>query len=170
MPDVTVDLADLETLVWATAALKTIEGTLANRKVDPFVRAHLDFTEAHERCAAAMRNATRAAAGTAVKWDEPLTKSQARALRYVLDAMDKRKSGLPWFVISPAEKAAPGERMGEFDVLAAKGCLKMGQFINGVVWAGASAPDITPDVEKGYAAQITDRGRKKLAEFEAPSK
>lgn len=167
MTDVTVDLADLETLVWATAALKTIEGTLANRMVDPFVRPHLNFTEAHERCAAAMRNATRAQTGTAVAWDEPLTKVQANTLRYVLKAMNEKKSGWQLFVISPADKAAPGELMGEFDRLAAKGCLRMGQFVDGVMWAGASAPDIKADADKGYAAQVTDRGRKKLAEFEA---
>ncbi len=166
MTDVTVDLADLEALVFASAAVKNIEALFAVRKQDPFVQPHLEVSASLERCAAAMRNAKRAAAGTVVNWDEPLTKVQANALRYVLKAMNEKKSGWQLFVISPEDKAARGEQMSVFDVLAAKGCLRMGQFVDGVLWAGSAAADIKADAEKGYAAQVTDRGRKKLAEFD----
>ena len=44
MATVTVDLADLEKLVFAAAAIKTIESALQQRRNDPFVREHLDFT------------------------------------------------------------------------------------------------------------------------------
>jgi hypothetical protein len=162
MTEVTVSLEDLETIVFATGVIKTIEGALASHKRDPFVQPHLDFTATHDRLASAMRNATRAQAGTLVVWDEPLTEVEARALRYVAAACDERKPGLGVFVISPEDKAALGEAMGVYDKLEAKGCLRMGQFIEGVMWAGAAAPAIKPD-PKGYAAQLTPRGRDKLA-------
>lgn len=167
MTAVTVDLQDLEKIVFASSAIKIIESTLAGRKNDPFVRPHLDFTEAHERLATAMRNATRAAAGTLVNFDEPLTKTEARALRYILEAVDERKAGLPWFVISAADKAAEGEDMSIYDRLSAKGCIQIGMFITGVVWTGAPAPDIKADPDRGYAARITARGRSLLTASEA---
>lgn len=103
-----------------------------------------------------MRNAQRAASNDAVvKFDEPLTKSEIRALRYVDSASNV-------FVISPADKAADGEAMSIYDRLAAKGCVEMGQFVQGVVWAGAPAAQLTAD-EKGYAARLTHRGRALLA-------
>lgn len=172
MTAVTVELEDLETIVFATSVIKTIEGILNARKNDPFVRPHLDFTEAHDRLATAMRNATRAAAGTAVNFDAPLTKTEARTLRSMVDALSDRGDGikLPWYRISGPDKAAPGQLMGEYDVLAAKGCIRIGQFVTGIVWPGAPAADIKADPERGFGAEITARGRTKLAEFEAGSK
>ena len=73
MTSVAVDLADLETLVMTTGALKVIEGALQARKADPFVREHLDFTAAHDRLATAMRNAMRASADTLVPLDGELS-------------------------------------------------------------------------------------------------
>lgn len=167
MTAVTVELEDLEKIVFATAAIKTIESTLNARKNDPFVRPHLDFTEAHDRLATAMRNATRAAAGTAVSFDVPLTRTEARTLRSMVDALSARGDGiqLPWYRISGPDKAD-----GEFESLAAKGCIRIGQFVTGIVWSGAPAADIKADPERGYGAEITARGRTKLAEFEAGTK
>lgn len=167
MTAVIVDLADLETIVFATGAIKAIESTLANRMVDPFVRPHLDYTAAHDRLATAMRNARRAEAGTLVQFDEPLTRAEARALRYVLDAEEVRKSGVAWFAISGPDKAALGEEMSIYDRLAAKGCVQIGQFVTGVVWSGAPAAEVKADPERGFAAKITDRGRAMLTAFEA---
>lgn len=172
MTAVTVDLEDLETIVFATAAIKAIESALANRRSDPFVQSHLDYTAAHDRLASAMRNATRAAAGTLVAFDEPLTKTEASALRYVLDATDPgkgayKKSGVAeWFAISGADKAAVGEDMSIYDRLAAKGCLQVGQFVTGVVFAGVATPYLKADPERGFAAMVTDRGRAMLTAFE----
>ena len=117
-----------------------------------------------------MRNATRAEAGTAVDFDAPLTKTEVRALRDVLQVADSGKGGLghlPWFVISGADKAAPGESMSIYDRLAAKGCVKVGQIVTGVVWAGEDKPSIKADPERGFAATITDRGRAMLTAIDA---
>ena len=59
---------------------------------------------------------------------------------------------------------------GEFESLAAKGCIRIGQFVTGIVWAGAPSADIKADAERGFGAEITARGRSKLAEFEAGTK
>lgn len=169
MTAVNVDLADLETIVFATGAIKAIESALANRLVDPFVRPHLDYTAAHDRLATAMRNAARAAAGTLVAFDEPLTKTEVKALRYILDATDpgRKKPGVAdLFVISGMDKAGLGEDMSIYDRLAAKGCVQIGQFITGVVWSGAPSPEVRADPERGFAAKITDRGRALLTAFE----
>ena len=159
MPSVTVDLADLETLVITTGALKIVEGALQARKADPFVRQHLEFTEAHDRLASAMRNAMRASADTLVPFDEPLDDAEIKLLRDI----DRSKGSL-----TPKEKAPEKDAaMSVADRLAAKGCVVMGNFVTGIVWAGAKAvSDIRPD-NKGFAVKITDRGRQKLAEIDA---
>ena len=170
MTAVTVDLEDLTTIVFATGVIKTIEGALASRRNDPFVREHLDYSAAHDRLATAMRNASRRDAGTLVNFDEPLTKTEVRALRDVLKVADSGKGGLgdlPWFVISGADKAVPGEAMSIYDRLAAKGCLKVGQIVTGVVWTGEDRPSVKADPSRGFAASITDRGRAMLTAIDA---
>lgn len=152
MPSVTIDIEDLETLVFTTGALKTIEGALANRRVDPFTRPHLDFTAAHDRCASAMRNARRVEAGTLVDWDGALDVHEENALRHIESG--KRAQ------ISAHEK----QNYREYDGLAAKGCIVMGQPVAGIIWAGASAPELTPCA--GFAVKITPRGREKLAKID----
>src|SRR5208282_323832 len=119
---VTVDLADLETLVFATAAIKAIEGALAGRKNDPFVKKHLDYTAANDRLATAMRNATRPEAYP--EWDEALTSEEYLALRRV----EKADQGV----------LAIGFRSKRdyFDGLSSKGCVIIGTAIDGYVWAG----------------------------------
>lgn len=163
MSSVQVDLDDLETIVFAAAAIKNIEGVLSARKRDPFMQPHLEFTAAHDRLATAMRNAKRelASGDTLVAYNEPLTKEEANALRYVAKASEDKTPGISVFVISPEDKGEPGVAMSVYDRLAAKGCLEMGQFVQGIVWAGAPAPQITAD-PKGYAARLTPRGREKL--------
>ena len=159
MPSVTVDLADLETLVITTDAMKIVEGALQARKANPFVRQHLEFTEAHDRLASAMRNAMRASADTLVPFDEALDDNEIKLLRQIND----NKGSL-----TPEEKAPEKDAaMSVADRLAAKGCVVMGNFVTGIVWAGAKAvSDIRPD-NKGFAVKITDRGRQKLAEIDA---
>ena len=153
MTSVTVDLADLETLVLTTGALKTIESALAQRKNDPFVRPHLEFTEAHDRLATAMRNATRAAAGTLIAWDGELDADEIKLLRLTADHEI-------W--VSRGEKVPKeGEQVSVVDRLAAKGCVIMGHFVTGILWADTKAPELKID-PKGFPVKITDRGRQKL--------
>lgn len=154
MAQVAVDLDDLETLVLTSGALKSIEGALAQRKTDPFVRPHLEFTEAHDRLATAMRNAKRSDGGTLIGFDEPLSKDERKVLQEIIDG-DRN-------TLTQKEKGAAGEAMSAFDRLAAKGCVVMGQLLVGVLWAGASAPELRPD-PTGYAIKATPRGLEKLA-------
>ena len=149
MTSVVVDLADLETIVFTTGAIKAIEVALATRKSDPFVRPHLEYTAAHDRLAEAMRNARRADADTVVKWDEPLTDEEFNDLRDV--------EGVPGGV-----RFVPITSKSRYDRLSAKGCIVLGQYVEGILWAGASGPELQVD-PKGYAARITPRGREKLA-------
>lgn len=165
MTAVTVDLDDLTTIVFATGVIKTIEGALASRRNDPFVRPHLDFTEAHERLATAMRNASRREAGTAVNFDEPLTRNEVRKLRDILKVIDNVRGpgiNLSWFRISGPDKAE-----GEYDSLAAKGCIRIGQAVTGVIFAGENKPSLVPDAERGYLVEVTDRGRAMLTAIDA---
>ena len=150
MTSVTIDLEDLETLVMTTGALKTIEGAMAQRRGDPFVRQHLDFTSAHDRLASVMRNARRVEAGTLVAWDGALTLGEDAALREV----EHTEAGIKFV-----------QRKGDYDSLAAKGCVVIGQSCTGVVWSGEKEADLRPGLE--YAVKITDRGREKLAKIDA---
>jgi hypothetical protein len=162
MTMVNVDLEDLKSLVFASSAIKTIESTLAAHKRDPFVQAAMPLTEVNDRLASAMRNAERASSGTAVSWDAPLTKEEINALGYVEKAASAKKAGLGVFVISPEDKGELARVMSVYDQLAAKGMIEMGQFVQGIVWAGAPAAQLVAN-EKGYAARLTARGREKLA-------
>ena len=153
MTEVTVDLADLETLVFATGALKTIEGALHSRRQDPFVVPHLNFTEAHNRLAAEMRNATRAKADTVVPWDEPLEAYERAFLHLVVEREDH---GLPVTVLADYRLDHP-----EIDRLMCKGAIIMGQLCKGILWGGKSDIQWAPD-PSGFAVASTARGRKKL--------
>ena len=156
MPSVTVDLDDLETLVMTTGALKTIEGALATRKQDPFIRQYLGFTEAHDRLATAMRNAQRVDAGTLVAWDGALNDDEIKLLREI---------GYGRKIMSRDEKApSSGQSMSVVDQLAAKGCVVIGQLVKGVLWAGDKQPELVVD-PKGFPVKITDRGREKLTKI-----
>lgn len=162
---VTVDLADLEALVFASAAIKTIESTIASWRKDPFVQPYLQMSDAHNRLASAMRNARRADLGTLVNWDEPLTEEERKALVRVnhpdgyisIDVEEKLPNS------KSAEDSSKG--MSVFDRLAAKGCLVYGQRITGVLWAGDERPQILPDPSV-YLLKITPRGIEKLREHE----
>lgn len=152
MPSIAVDQDDLETIIWATAAIKAIEGALAQRKSDPFVRPRLDYTAAHDRLASALRNAKRVTAGTLVPWDGPLTDAEFRMLRGIKEDGMRQFNG-------PSRFHHP-----EVDSLVAKGCVVMGQRVDGVIWAGAATPELAPMAM--FAVKITDRGREKLAKIE----
>ena len=163
MTQVTVDSDDLEALVFGTGVIKSIEGSLAAFKRDPFTKTNVPLTEAHDRLAAAMRNAKRAQADTLVKWDEPLTKDEQIALAAVAAACKEMGDVKR---ISAQDKApGKGEAMSVFDRIAAKGMIEMGQSLIGILWAGRQAPDITALPE--FAARLTPRGRSIMEQIKA---
>lgn len=157
MPSVLVDLDDLETLVMTTGALKTVEQALNARRSDPFVRAHLDFTDAHDRLATSMRNAKRSDnKDTVVQFDAPLTDGE---LSYLV-SLECSPTG---YFIYHDEGFLCDRPM--INTLQAKGMLCRGKYMNGVWWDGETHPRLTQD-QKGFAVRLTDRGRKKALEQE----
>lgn len=157
---VTVDLKDLETVVFATGALKTIEGALQARKNDPFVMPHLNFTPAHNRLAQAMREATRASAGTAVGWDDPLTLKEAILLGDIVKSADTKDDDLLFGVVIPADEKV------DFDSLSSKGMIKFGQHLVGVLWSGEEVPRLQVDPDN-FSVVIMARGRQAWVKHQA---
>ena len=147
MTTVTVNLEDLERIVFATAVIKQIECALTARNNDPFVKPHLDYADAHDRLATAVRHAQRSNAGTLFDWDGELTETELTYLKSVIDG--------DW--MSPRYRV----EHREIDSLAAKGCIILGQLVSGVVWVGAKQPELGVD-PKGFAVKVTDRGKEKL--------
>jgi len=149
--NILVNIEDLETLVWATSVLKTVEGALATRKIDPFVRPHLDFTAANDRCAAIVRDARRQMSGTLVVWDEVLSEGDEKRLRRVDENGILELSNI--------------DQKVEYDTLAAKGYVVIGTGVSGTVWSGEKHADINPTHR--YRVKVTDRGRAKIAKIDA---
>lgn len=153
---VTVDLADLERIIFAASAVKQIEASLAAFKRDPFVQPHLEFTDAAKRLEGAMNHAKRAARAredTLIDYNEPPNKVEMAALKRVFDEK------LPFMFIKANEKAPDpklNEVMSVFDRLEAKGLVRMGQVVTGIVWAGHNHPDLRKEAK--FAVALTDRG------------
>lgn len=145
---VEVELEDLETIVFATAVINTIETALQQRKQDPFVKPHLAYSLAHGNLVAAMNGARRASADTATQWDGELDKEELKFLKE--------------FITNPVIEIDGAYRLKhqEVDRLMAKGCIRCGQLVAGAVWPGESKADIKPIA--GFAIAITPRGRDKL--------
>lgn len=159
MTDVTVQLEDLEALVFSTGVIRGIEGALAAFHRDPFSHPKIPLSEAHNRLASAMRNAMRAQAGTLVNWDEPLTDEELKLLRRV----EKGENKLPWIIIPPAEKAPKGsEAMSLVDRLMCKGCVVVGQLARAIVWSDSPGHPALQADPTGFAVKITPRGKQKL--------
>lgn len=149
---VEVEIEDLETIVFATAAIKTIETALQQRKQDPFVKPYLDFTNAHNNLVAAMNGARRAEADTATKWDGQLTKNELYLLgefAATLTAGNEIKFDGEYRLKTP-----------EVGTLMAKGCIRVGQGVVGVVWPGDKQASIKPI--SYYLVDVTKRGQDKL--------
>jgi hypothetical protein len=147
---VEVELEDLETLIFATAIIKTFEGALQQRKQDPFIKPHLDYTKAHGALTLAMNSARRSEnAGTLIAWDGELDDKEIKFLELFVKA--------PVFEIDGEYR----KKHSEIDSLMAKGCIRMGQCVMGAVWPGEPKADIKPI--PAFALAITKRGEEKLA-------
>jgi hypothetical protein len=156
MATVTVDLDDLEALIFHTGTLKTIEGALMSRRNDPFVRPHLDITPSHNRLAAEVRNAKRAESGTATKWDEPATREEQNLLRCFEDKNGRLASVIHINAVR-RNPAAGEDYTPAIDTLASKGMIVIGQVLTGVLWAGDDRPEFKID-PSAWALKITPRG------------
>ena len=150
MTTVTVELEDLEKLVFATGALKTIEGALDTRKRDPFVQPHLDFTNAHNRLASAMRDAQRGNAGTLIDYNAEVTHDELKLLTKVVEGL-----------CIPIRDKVGEKRDGDtlWESLMCKGCIEFGQLVTGVVWPGGSGVESVKPDPRGYPVRLTARGR-----------
>src|SRR5690348_875382 len=108
---VEVDLKDLETIIYASAAIKSIEAALAGRQHDPFVKPHLQYTEAHNNLVFAMNSARRKTADTVIPWEGELSDSEIRFLH----DLDKQK-----IIEIQSEERSVDRGFHIVDVLAAK--------------------------------------------------
>lgn len=145
---VEVEIEDLETLIFATSIIKTFESALQARKTDPFVKPHLDYTNASNNLTVAMNGARRAVSDTKTEWDGALSKDEIALLK----EFEKSKV----FEVTAEFRT----KTKEVDTLASKGCLRIGQLVSGAVWPGEERADIRP--VPGYALAITPRGTEKL--------
>jgi hypothetical protein len=150
MTTVSVEYEDLETLVWATSVLKNIESLLVQRKSDPFIKPHLDFTEAHNRCASVMRNSQRSSKDTVVPWDGELDDKEDKFLVWLY-----REGGRADLTADYRERFPEAER------LMCKGMIDIGQRVRGVKWPGEPQVEFSLN-PTGLAVRITYRGLEKL--------
>jgi hypothetical protein len=161
---VTVDLADLERIIFAAAAIKQIDQLLNARKNDPFIRPHLEFRDAALRLESAMNDAKRSARpreDTLIDYNAPLTEAEVNVMRSLI--RDSKTWTYEGFSVIHSKDRPPGEnergeQMGVYDRLAAKGCVVIGQCVSGVVWAGEDRPALRAEPE--FAVKTTPRGVK----------
>lgn len=146
MPTIEVELDDLEALIYASAAIKNIEGALASYRRDPFVNSMGGkFLPAQKRLEDAVRNAKRGIAhDTAVKFNEPLRSDEATRLKELYCSL------MPSGVGPLRDDAAAGS-------LAAKGMIEIGTKVSGAVWPGQDVPALQKD-PTALIARLTDRG------------
>jgi len=94
-----------------------------------------------------MRNAHRVEAGTLVAWDGELTEVEERCLRCVDNVeMGQLKLYSIW-------------QKTEYDSLAAKGCVVIGQAVDGVLWAGEKEADMNHETVSGSLVDHCERQR-----------
>lgn len=156
---VEVELDDLETVIFASAAIRNIESTIAQAKQDPFVKTHLACTEAHDRLVGAMNSARRSAADTKIGWDDPLTKEEQKLLDEIADKA--KEMGEYHNITAKDREPKKGSAMSVIDSLASKGCVRIGQAVSGVVWPGDKQATLAP--ADFFIVAVTPRGKDKLA-------
>lgn len=159
MPTVTVELEDLEKLVFGTGVIKTVESALNAYQDDPFVPPQNELTNAHNRLAKAVREAKRSGSGTLIDWDEPLTEKEVSHLSGLRKWEVERGDFLR---VAPTHKTELDKT--SFDSLAAKGCVSVGQLIVGEKWGDEDKPRLRID-PSCFVIKSTARGRSKLDEY-----
>lgn len=158
MTQITVDLDDLEALIFSTGAIKVIETAVDQSKKDPFRLQHKSrLTGAHDRLATAARNIRRGQE-PAYNYNKPLTTAEANYLAQICAAYDPSDAQKRFIRITANERLdKPPEGRPEINQLAAKGMIEIGAPVTGVVWSGAEHAEVTPD-PTGYLLRPTKQG------------
>lgn len=167
---VLVDSDDLEAVIFGSGVIKEIESAITRRKDDPFVRPHLQrFATSHNALASALRYAKRE--DTDDKFLEVPDHIEAIKLRAV---MAHARTGAAEFTVSirqPGKKDKvllsgydPVETRKVYGWLLDRGMVELGKQQRAYVW-----PDGTVELfdTPHCVLRITERGRKKLAEYDA---
>jgi hypothetical protein len=162
---ITVNLEDLETLIFAAGAMKPIEIAMDTRKRDPFVLKELPITAAINRLATEARSARRSKETYATPWDGELNDDEQAWLAAVCDPYNPNEKGrrrAPFDII-------PEDHLGEeaIHTLNAKGMLVIGTSVRGVVWPGAEQAEIWPEANTRFYLMPTTRGLRKWRELQA---
>jgi hypothetical protein len=162
MTDITISLEDLETLVMAAGAIKTIETALDTRKRDPFVPPQNQIAAAVGRLAAEARSARRSKETYQTPWDGELDEQEIKWLDMVCKDYDPTDRAKRMFLITPDERF----KSSAIGRLTAKGMLLIGNSVKGVIWPGADQPEFAPD-PTCYYLMPTPRGLRKWRELKA---
>jgi hypothetical protein len=163
---VEVDLDDLEALVFASAAIKQIEGTLVAYRRDPFTQdAAGRFVRAQKRLESVMRDARRRerSGETVIAYNDPLTAEEGAMLRGLVDRRDQ----FDYTAITVEEKLPLHDRQfSAVDQLAAKGMIEVGSYVYGGSWNGDDHPVIRIDPNR-YMVRFTARGEAEVNRMRA---
>jgi hypothetical protein len=162
MTEVTIDLDDLEALVYVSSAIKTIESALAAYKRDPFVqKAHGKFGAAQKRLEDVIRRARRSerSGETEIAYDGPLDLEEEAVLGSLWRRRDRDDVVTTIAVEEKLQQTSDG--LSPIDRLAAKGMIEVGSYVYGAKWTGDGYPIIRIDATR-YMVRFTTRGESKL--------
>lgn len=161
--NVTVNLDDLEKVIFGTAAVKTIEAAMDARKRDPLIPPRRDLSDALQRLTDAARSVRRGQETYITPWDEPLDNAENQTLNYVCANYDPADWDKRMTRIDVTDYA--NQRITTtFDQLANKGMVVIGNPVIGVIWPGADQPEFRPDPTH-YLVKPTARGLAKWKEL-----
>jgi hypothetical protein len=148
---VEVDDKDLEALLFAASAVKTIERVLEQHRRDPFVKSHALTMPAHDRLTTALNHARRA--DTNPLWNEPLTQQDIDFLADLVGSGSYRDYSHSSYT----------DAKSFLNTLAAKGMVTLGERRYAYLWAGASTPELSKEII-GLSVKPTVRGVRAVAE------
>ena len=169
MTDITVNLEDLETLIFAAGVVRSIEAAMDTRKRDPFVPSRYKIAEATNRLASEARSARRYKETYATAWDGPLTAEEEKWLDDACKNYDPADREGRMIVVEANELYGGGGmtfRQGPIHDLANKGMVAIGTAAFAVIWLGADQPEFWPDPFKFYV-RPTPRGLSKWRELKS---
>lgn len=170
MTDITINLEDLETLIFAAAAVKSIEIAIDTRKRDPFVPKEAPIAAALQRLSADARSARRSKETYATPWDGELGDDEKKWLERICKDYDPNNRELRTLLISADvlygrdKDPTLAPRQGPIHALSNKGMLAIGTAAAAVVWPGADQPEFWP-LPNYFYLMPTPRGLRKWREI-----